>query len=70
MATPTEVQAQLDPQGTGKLITIVKAADYGSSTLYYCTGGIGNAGRARWCSATTANTAAQQATSITTAMNA
>lgn len=70
MATALEVQAELDPQGTGKLIKIIKAFTLSTNTVYYCLGGQGLAGRARWCTATTANTAAQQATSITNAMSA
>jgi hypothetical protein len=73
MATAIEVQAELDPDGTGKLITIIKAHTIptpGTTTLYYCIGGQGLAGRARWCEATTADSAANQAISITNAMEA
>jgi hypothetical protein len=73
MATALEVQAELDAQGTGKKIVIIKGYNVmpaNTTVLYYCTGGTVAPGKARWCAATVANTAAQQATSITNAMTA
>lgn len=69
MATVTEIQDQLDSQGTAKKIRIVrKQTVSGTVDNFYCTGGVTFPGRARWCSTTTSDTAAQQATAITTAM--
>jgi hypothetical protein len=71
MATPTEIQAQLDPQGTGKLITIQTKFTVATTDTWYCIAGIGTgliAGRNRWVTSTNSDTAAQQATSITNAM--
>lgn len=73
MATVAAIQAELDPQGTGKKITIIKQFPKSTSAtvdLFYCIGGQGLAGRARWCETTNTETAAQQATAITSAMAA
>ena len=69
MATVAEVQAELDPGATLRLIRIVKIFILSTKSWYFCIGGQGRAGRARWCEATTADSAANQATSITTAMS-
>lgn len=71
MATALEVQAVLDPQGTGKLITIIKGQPVmpaNTSILYYCIGGQGRAGLARWVECTVADNAATQAAAIEAAM--
>lgn len=71
MATVAEIQAQLDPQGTAKRISILKQqAKSASATVdtFYCLGGVFYAGRARWINTTNTDSAAQQATSITTGM--
>lgn len=70
MATVAEIQAELDPQGYGKLINIEKKFTVSTTDTFFCIGGIGLAGRARWCATTNTDTAAQQATAITAAMEA
>lgn len=72
MATVAEIQAQLDPQGTKKKILILrqhKATPAATTDLWYCTGGQVTP-RARWVTSTNTDTAAQQATSITSGMTA
>lgn len=65
MATPAEVQAQLDAGSTGRIANIQRSwivdATY---TDYYVSGMHGYVGRDRWVRCTSANTAAQQATTI------
>ncbi len=72
MPDPTwvEVQAELDPQGFGRLIKIEKQYTSGTTNLFYCLGGTGLAGRARYCSTTKTDSAATQASAITTQMQA
>ncbi len=71
MATVAEIQAQLDPQGTGKKIVIVKKnVRSATADQFYCTGGVGLAGRSRYCATTSTDSAATQAAAITTAMAA
>jgi hypothetical protein len=68
MATAAEVQDELDPQGTGKLIKIEKQFNTATKQWYFCLGGQGLAGRARWIECTTSDNAATQATAITNGM--
>lgn len=72
MATVAAIQAQLDTQGFGKKITIVKQFTVGTTDTWYCVAGTGVsglvAGRNRWVTSTNTDTAAQQATSITNGM--
>lgn len=69
MATAAEINAALDAQGTGKKIRIVKEMHpSASATLFYCVAGTVRAGGAEWVETTTADTTAQQATTISTAM--
>jgi len=70
MATVAEIQAELDPQGYGKLIKIEKKFTVGTTDTFYCIGGVGLAGRARWCPTTNTDNAATQAAAITSAMQA
>lgn len=70
MATVAEIQAQLDPQGYGNQIEILKQFTVGTTDTFYCLGGQVRPGRARWCATTNTDTASQQATSITNAMTA
>lgn len=68
MATPAEIQAQLD--STGKGPTILRMQNTIGTTLdsFYVNGGIPYAGRALWIDTTAADSAAQQATAIRTAL--
>lgn len=71
MATSAEINAQLDSLLTGKGPTIIKSEKIDATyTANYVIGGVGYAGRDRWVKTTTAQTAAQQATEITTALAA
>ena len=67
--TPAQLQAELD--STGKGPTILRSNPY-DTTLdsWYVHGGIPYAGRALWINTTAGDTAAQQATTITTALAA
>lgn len=68
MATVAAIQAQLDPNGYGNQIRIIKQLSSGTTDLFYCDGGQRAVGKARWCATTNTDTAAQQATAITNAM--
>jgi hypothetical protein len=70
MATVAQIQAQLDPQGIGKRINIIKKFTVTTTDTFYCIGGVGLAGRARWCPTTNTDSAATQAAAITSAMSA
>lgn len=67
MATPAEIQAELDP--THRAAKIVRSM-HKSATLdaHYVVGGVGYAGRCLWVQTTAANNAATQAAAITTAL--
>lgn len=69
MATPAEIQAQLDPT---ELAAKILRSEHAGATLdnHYVQGGAGYAGRCLWVETTAAQTAAQQATAITNAMRA
>lgn len=65
MATPAEIQAQLDSAATGRVANIQTVYYPGTvKTNLYVVGMVGYAGRSRWCETTTADSAAAQATSI------
>lgn len=71
MATPTEIQAQLDPQGTGKKINIQTKFSVSVTDSWYCVAGIESglpAGRNRWVTSTSTDNAATQAASIIAGM--
>ena len=68
MATVAEIQAQLDAQGFGKQIVIMKKFTVTTTDTWYCDAGVIVPGRCRWVTSTNTDTAAQQATSITNAM--
>lgn len=70
MATVAEIQAQLDPQGVGTKIRILKQFRVSTTDTWYCTGGVVAVGKAKWVTSTNTDSAAQQATSITTGMSA
>jgi len=71
MATVAAIQAQLDTQGFGKKIVIIKQFSVATADFFYCDPGLDAlAGRNRWCQTDNTQTAAQQATAITTAMRA
>lgn len=69
MATPAEIQAELDT--TGKAATILRS-EHAGATLdnHYVEGGVGYAGRCLWVETTASDSAATQAAAITTAMRA
>lgn len=65
MATPAEIQAQLDSAGTGRVANILVSSHAdGTYDNHYVQGMSGYAGRARWCQTTAANSAAVQAAAI------
>lgn len=70
MATVIAIQAELDPQGYGNQIKILKQFTVSTKDTFYCLGGQVRPGLARWCETTNTDTAAQQATAITNAMTA
>lgn len=72
MATPAEIQAQLDPTELGaKILRSVHAEDQATDyDNHYVQGGIGYAGRCLWVATTASESAADQATAITAAMRA
>ncbi len=70
MATVAEIQAQLDSQGTGKKISILKKFTVATTDTFYCLGGVVAPGKAKWCPTTNTDSAATQATAITNAMTA
>lgn len=70
MATPVEIQAELDPQGYGNQIQILRKFTVTTTDTWYCIGGQVRPGLARWVTSTNTDTAAQQATSITNGMTA
>lgn len=69
MATPAEIQAQLD--ATGLAARIDRVVHAGSTyDNQFVTGGIGYAGRSLWTTTTAADSAATQAASIATQLAA
>jgi len=71
MATVAQIQAALDAQGLRNLINIIKQYEDGTTTsLWYVTGGLTAPGKAGWVTSTNTDSAATQATDITTATKA
>ena len=69
MATVAEIQAQLDTQGTGRIANILKKNVLsGTVDQWYVVGLVGYAGKSRWISTTSSQTAAQQAAAILTGL--
>ena len=68
MATVAAIQTALDPQDFGKLVRIEKKFTVTTTDTFFCIGGQGLAGRARWCATTNTDSAATQATAILAAM--
>lgn len=67
MATPAQIQAQLDSAGTGKVANITISTHAGATyDNHYVVGIDSYAGRSRWCTTTQADSAATQAASILT----
>ena len=69
MATPAEIQEQLDTTGKGP--TILRMQNTIGTTLdsYYVHGGLPYGGRDMWVDTTAAASAADQATTIRTALS-
>lgn len=69
MATPAEIQAQLDSAGVGTVANIQRSV-HADATYdnHYVVGINSYPGRSRWVQTTAANTAAQQATEILTGL--
>jgi len=70
MATVDAIQAQLDPQGLGNQIKILKQYTVSTTDTFYCLGGQVRPGRARYIDTTNTDSAATQATAITNGMTA
>ena len=69
MATVAAIQAQLDSSGTGNVANIVHSVIGTTLDEHYVVGQIAPyAGRSRWVQTTQAQTAAQQATAILSAL--
>ena len=68
--TVAAIQAQLDSQGTGKKIRILRKFTVTTTDTFYCVGGVVAPGKAKWVSTTNTDSAATQATAITTGMTA
>jgi len=71
MATPAQIQSQLDSANTKNIANIQNSVKIDATyDAHYVVGLIGHAGRSRWCVTTSAETAANQATEITDALDA
>ncbi len=71
MATPAQIQAQLDSAATGNVANITRSLIGTTLDDHYVVGQVAPyAGRSRWVQTTQAQTAAQQATAILTALAA
>lgn len=68
--TVAAVQHALDAQDLNTKIRILKKFTVGTTDTFYCIGGVVAPGRARWCAVTNTDSAATQASTITTAMTA
>jgi hypothetical protein len=68
--TPAAVQAQLGTNPGDPVILLADEGGGGTEQRWYVQGGATYPGRTKWCVSTAANTAAQQATSITNALKA
>lgn len=65
MATVAQIQAQLDPDNTGRAATITHSHNLdGTFDIMYVVGHCSAPGRSRFCKVTSAQTAAQQAAAI------
>ncbi len=65
MATPAEIQAQIDPAGTGRVANIQQSIRADATyDQHYVVGLSSYPGRSRWIQTTSAQTASQQATAI------
>lgn len=65
MATPAEIQAQLDSAATGRIANIRSSVHAGAlKDNHYVETITGYAGRSMWCATTAAESAANQATEI------
>lgn len=71
MATPAEIQAQLDSAGTGNVANI-QSSVHADETYdnHYVVGINSYPGRSRWCTTTASDSAATQAASILTQLAA
>lgn len=72
MATPSQILAQIDTASTHNVVHILQSITVDATYDAHYVVGIAHpyAGRSRWCTTTSANTAAQQATEITSALTA
>lgn len=70
MATPAEIQIELDPQSTNTKLLLQTKFTVSTTDTWFCLGGTVRPGAAKWVTSTNTDTAAQQATSITNAMTA
>jgi hypothetical protein len=71
MATTAQIQAQIDPAATGNVANIGRSILGTTIDDHYVIGQCAPyAGRCRWVQTTQAQTAAQQATAILTALSA
>jgi len=68
MASVAEIQAELDPQGFGNQIKILKQSTVSTTDTFYCLGGQVRVGRARYIDTTNTDSAATQAAAITAGM--
>lgn len=65
MATPAEIQAALDPAGTGQVANItVSQRATSAEDMHYVVGINSYAGRSRWITTNVASSASAQATVI------
>jgi len=70
MATVTEIQDQLDPQGLGTRIRLIRRFRVSTTDTWYALGGVDARGQAKWVTSDNTDSATDQATDITTAMTA
>lgn len=69
MATPAEIQEQLDPAGTGLVANIIQSINCTSAKAdRYVVGLNDYAGRSRWVQTNIASSATAQATAILAAL--
>lgn len=66
MATPAQIQAALDPAGTGQVanITVSTHSSVSAKDMHYVVGLNSYAGRSRWITTSAAGTASSQAAAI------
>lgn len=68
MADPT-LQSQLDPDGQGRGIMLIRRVDAGLKSNYYCIPVVTNHGHSRWVEVTTTDTDNQKETAIRAALS-